>query len=358
MGKRDVAVRAARAHLRTIAGQPAHFHVLAHAHFGDELAEQQHSLTTKSCDLDRLGAGVLAAAVLLLLGQPDAGDAEQFGDLLLRHIHRRELRLAVAKDAERKLFGQHVMHPLARHHRLHLQDGRTGREDLHHGETGALLLQLQRLMHRLASLHDVLGIAERDALDVHRRLERRQHLAHLDGEAFVVGPPTPGSGRALLPNERGWRHLSAGHAVDGVVDEEDRYVFAAIGGVHNLCGANGRQVSVTLVADDRGLGIAPFEGRGNGRCAPVRRLHVARVEVVVGKHRAAHRADHDGVFLHAQVAERFGDQLVGHAVAAAGTIVRLVLIFAVKGLEEDRRFRLGNFVFAHRRLLTPALPCG
>ena len=59
--------------------------------------------------------------------------------------------------------------------------------------------------------------------------------------------------------------------------------------------------------------------------APVRGLHVADVEVVVGKHRAADRADEDGAILQAQFFDRFGDQLVRDAVAAARAVVRLLL---------------------------------
>ena len=57
----------------------------------------------------------------------------------------------------------------------------------------------------------------------------------------------------------------------------------------------------------------------------MRHLHVADIEVVVSEDRAAHRADQDGAVLYAEFVDGARDQLVHHAVAAAGAVVRLVL---------------------------------
>jgi len=48
----DVAVRAARAHLRAVGGEPADFQAFAHSHLCQKLAEQQHTLAAEACDLD------------------------------------------------------------------------------------------------------------------------------------------------------------------------------------------------------------------------------------------------------------------------------------------------------------------
>src|ERR1035441_5814421 len=47
-----MAVRAARTHLRTIGRQPTYFESFAHAHFDEELPEEQHALASEACDLD------------------------------------------------------------------------------------------------------------------------------------------------------------------------------------------------------------------------------------------------------------------------------------------------------------------
>ena len=67
-------------------------------------------------------------------------------------------------------------------------------------------------------------------------------------------------------------------------------------------------------------------------------LHVANIEIVIGEDRAADGADEDGSVLQAEVVDGFRDQLVGDAVAAAGTVVRLVLQFglALVVVVEDR----------------------
>ena len=146
-------------------------------------------------------------------------------------------------------------------------------------------------------------------------------------QAFVAGAASPGRSRGHLADQRGRRHLSAGHAVDRVVDEEHADVLAAIGGVHDFRGADGRQVAVALVCHHDGLGMRTLQrGRCGGR-ASVRHLHVAHVEVVVGEDRAAHRTHQDGAVLKTEIGERFGDQLMDDAVSAARAVMRLLLKF-------------------------------
>ena len=99
-------------------------------------------------------------------------------------------------------------------------------------------------------LRDLLVVAEADALDVDGSFERCQQFAHVQRIAFVRGVAAEGRGRALLADAAWWAPLAAGHAVDGVVDEDDGDVFAAIGGMQNLGRADGRQIAIALVADD------------------------------------------------------------------------------------------------------------
>ena len=47
-----VAVSAARAHLRPIGRQPAHFQAFAHAHLGEQLPQQQHALAAEARDFN------------------------------------------------------------------------------------------------------------------------------------------------------------------------------------------------------------------------------------------------------------------------------------------------------------------
>src|SRR5690348_8798976 len=56
----------------------------------------------------------------------------------------------------------------------------------------------------------------------------------------------------------------------------------------------------------------------------MRDLHVAYVEIVVGKDRASDRADEHGVVLQAEFFDCFGNQLVGNSMAASRAIVGLV----------------------------------
>src|SRR6516162_8496416 len=144
-------------------------------------------------------------------------------------------------------------------------------------------------------------------------------------ETFVEGTASPGRGGAALSDERSRSHLAAGHAVDCVVDEEDGDLLAAIRGVHDFGGGDGGKVTVALIGNDDFVGAGAFEPGGRGGSASVGDLHVANIEVVVGKHRTPDRADENGLILQFQVFNGLRDQLVNNPVAASGTVVRLML---------------------------------
>ena len=76
-------------------------------------------------------------------------------------------------------------------------------------------------------------------------------------------------------------------------------------------------------------------------------LHIADVEVVIREHRAANGADEDGAILQAHLFQGFRNQLVSHAVAAARTIMGLLLeiAFTIVEIVEHRRLGMHCLVF-------------
>jgi len=159
--------------------------------------------------------------------------------------------------------------------------------------------------------------------------------------AFVGRPASPGRGGALFSDHGGGRHLAAGHAVDSVVHEKDSDVFAAVGGVHDFGGADGCEIAVSLIGDDDSSGTGAFDGGCRGRGATVSDLDVTHVKVVIRKDRAADGTDEDRFVLHPQFLERFGNQLVGDAVAATGAVVGLMLQFRLALVEVIEQGRAG-----------------
>jgi len=99
-----------------------------------------------------------------------------------------------------------------------------------------------------------------------------------------------------------WRsgHLPAGHAVNGVVDEDDRDVFSPVGCVKTLRDANSGEVSVSLVGKDDTVREDPFDPGSRGRTAAVLCFDHVDVEIVIGQNGAACRryADRDTADIH------------------------------------------------------------
>ena len=101
-----------------------------------------------------------------------------------------------------------------------------------------------------AGLADVGDVGDGDALDEDGRLEGADELAHVEWVALGEGVASVGAGDGLLADEGGGGHLSAGHAVDGVVDEEDADLLAPVGGLEGLVESDGGEVAVALVGED------------------------------------------------------------------------------------------------------------
>ena len=239
-----------------------------------------------------------------------------------RAHERRHVRRAVAQDAQRKFLFHLFGHEPGRGLDVHLLVGRTGHQHFDEGIALAVALDFQRLADRLPGLLELGHVRERHARDVDRRLQLADQFRHVQRVARLQRIAPVRRGFRLLAHERGRGHLPAGHAVDRVVDEEHRQLLAAVRRLHRLVEADGRQIAVALVGHHHGLVFRARDARAHGRGAAVRDLHVARVEIVVGEHRAAHGADHDRPVLQLHVRERLADELVQHAVLAAGAIVR------------------------------------
>ena len=154
-----------------------------------------------------------------------------------------------------------------------------------------------------------------------RRPQRRQHLGHPDGVAGQIDIATEGAGGGDLTGHGRRRHLAAGHAVDGVVDEDHRHLLAAVGAVDDLGHPDGGEIAVSLVGEDHQIGPRPLDPRGHRRRPAVRRLVEIGLEVVVGQHRAPHRRHADGPFADPELIEHLGDEAVDRPVGAAGTVV-------------------------------------
>src|SRR5581483_8964395 len=108
----------------------------------------------------------------------------------------------------------------------------------------------------------------------------RQHFGHVQREAFINWAASPRGSGATLAHQGGWRHLPAGHAVDGIVHEKYGDLFAAIGSVHDFRGADGSKITVALICQHNLVGTRALQPSGGGRGASVSHLHVAYIEVV------------------------------------------------------------------------------
>ena len=150
---------------------------------------------------------------------------------------------------------------------------------------------------------------------------------------MAVGLPSPRCGRGHLAENGGRCHLSAGHAEDGVVDEDHCNPLGPVGGVQDLGGPDRRQVAVTLVGEDDRVGVRPLHPGRYGRRPSVRDLDHVHVQVVVCQHRAADRGDADRPALDAELVDNLGQYPMRDPVAAARAVVRRAVLQDGRPLE-------------------------
>ena len=115
--------------------------------------------------------------------------------------------------------------------------------------------------------------------------------------------------------------MSAGHAVNGVIDKDDSYALGAVSGVNYFCGSDRSEVAVALIGEDDFFRVRSFHSCGDGRSAAVSDFDHIDIEVIVGEDRAAYGSDSDGASFYAEFVDYFCDEPVRYAMPAARTIV-------------------------------------
>ena len=125
-------------------------------------------------------------------------------------------------------------------------------------------------------------------------------------------------------------------AIDGVVDEDGGEFLPPHGGVNDLRRADGGQIPVPLIGENRLGGVGPFHGGGHRRGPAMGGLDGVEGEVVPGEDGAAHGADTDGGAQGVHLLQHLADELMYDAVGAAGAVVELRVLEAL-GLPVNRR---------------------
>ena len=224
----------------------------------------------------------------------------------------------VHEDAAGEVLHGVFLHELQRLDRGHVPVRRAVRQQLHEGEAEALHLVLHGLLDARLRLADVRGVVQREPGDVHRGLKFLYELAHPQRITHGVRVAAVDAGGGFLAHQRGRGHLAAGHAVGGVVREENGDMLAAVGGHHDLRKADGCQVAVALIGKDEGIGAAPLYARRHGGSPAVGRGDHVELPVETVHGRAA-----DGQYVYdflsdAQFVDGLGDELSRERVQAAG----------------------------------------
>ena len=108
-------------------------------------------------------------------------------------------------------------------------------------------------------------------------LQRGGDFCELQGVTVQVSFPPVRARGSFHPHERRGGHLSARHAVNGIVDEDDGDMFSPVQGMDAFGRADARQVAITLIGEDQTVGPQAFDGAGHGRSTPMGGFHPIHV---------------------------------------------------------------------------------
>ena len=131
-----------------------------------------------------------------------------------------------------------------------------------------------------------------------------------------------GAGLGDLAGQTGGSHLAAGHAVNGVVDEDDGDVLVTGSGMDGLSHTDGSQVTVTLIGEHDVLRAAALDAGGSSGGSAVGSFDHIAVKVVVSHDCAANGSNTDGLTLDAQLVDDLRHQAMDNAVGAAGAVMQ------------------------------------
>ncbi|KJU86250.1 hypothetical protein MBAV_001557 [Candidatus Magnetobacterium bavaricum] len=158
----------------------------------------------------------------------------------------------------------------------------------------AVELVFKDLFNQPLCVEYVFDIVKRCARDKDRAVNCRNQFGDLHGMSLRGNGLSTWTGSCSLVKERCRGHLSACHAVGGIVYKEHRQVFTPVGGVYDFGHPYGCQVAIPLVGKHYRLRVDSLERRGYGRGSSVCTLYYVKVKVVIGKHGTTHRrySDH------------------------------------------------------------------
>jgi hypothetical protein len=201
--------------------------------------------------------------------------------------------------------------------------GRAIGEDFHERVSLALKLALKGLLDRLTCRHDSLLIVESLACHVDRSLQLGDHLSEANRVAGDLSISPVQTTCCSLSDEGGGCHLTSGHSIDLVVDEDYCDILAAIGGMDRFCRADGSQVAITLIGENDQVRVDSLDPGGHGTGSAVGGLDAIEAIILVHGDRTADRGHDYGTVLDAKLVYRVSDDAHHQAMMATGAIAEL-----------------------------------
>ena len=193
-------------------------------------------------------------------------------------------------------------------------------QNFHKRHSFVFHLQLNGFLNRPFGTHPLFVIVQCYPFHVNGAIHLSHNFRHAQWRAVHSIPPVR-CGGCFLTGQRGRRHLSACHGIIGIVNENYRYRNTQFTQMHNFRQPNGRQVAISLVADDDTVGVGNFMPHSHCRGPTVRRLGVAHVQIIIQKYRTPDWRNIDGAVLNTQFFNHFGNVFMHNPMAAARTIV-------------------------------------
>ena len=155
-------------------------------------------------------------------------------------------------------------------------------------------------------------------------------LGNIEWITMKISISTIRTGSSLLTQQGGWRHLSAGHTIDGIIDEDDGNMLTTVQGVDGFAGTDARQIAIALISEDETIRPQALDTRSYSRCTTMSSLLPVNIQIAISKDSAAHRTYAHRLILHAHLLDNLGNELMNYAMRTPRAIVH-------RGIVHQRR---------------------
>ena len=192
------------------------------------------------------------------------------------------------------------------------------------GEALTFNLVSESLLNGLSCILYVLHVVYCNSLDVVGSIQGRKKLCNLNWISLCLYISSVRGCLGYLARKGSWSHLSSGHAVDCIVDEDDGDILVPCCCMDSLSHTDAGQVSISLICKDDILRKGSLDSCGYSWCPAVGGFNHVAGKVVISHDSAPNWGYSYGLSLDTKLVDSLSHQTMDNSMGASWTVMELL----------------------------------